>query len=102
MDRFDQGSPEFRGDRPDPGPRTGAEVARCPRMLAAGRFCAVCAGRGAGACPHRRPERRRRVAWGLLLCAMPALSAGIIMEDGLLIAAGLVLVGVAAHFFETS
>lgn len=49
---------------------------------------------------HRQPADRRRYAWPLLLGALGALSIGIMLGQGLVIAVGLVLAGISGHLFD--
>ncbi|MFD7748574.1 DUF3040 domain-containing protein [Streptomyces sp. NPDC059698] len=53
-----------------------------------------------GGVPRPPREYRRRNAWLWLLVGLAALGAGIGAADGLLIAAGLVVSGAAAHLFD--
>jgi hypothetical protein len=50
--------------------------------------------------PHPPREYRRRRAWLLLTTALAVLATGLTLPNGLLIAAGLVLAGVAGDLFD--
>lgn len=54
---------------------------------------------GAGR-PTRPREYRRTGAWWMLTGAIAVLITGIVVADGLLIAAGLVLTGIAGQLFD--
>ncbi|UQS31546.1 hypothetical protein J5J01_07890 [Streptomyces fradiae] len=49
---------------------------------------------------HRPRPLGRKTAWSLLAAALAALTAGIMLPDGLLLAFGIVAAGVAGHLFE--
>ncbi|MFD9024424.1 DUF3040 domain-containing protein [Streptomyces parvulus] len=50
--------------------------------------------------PRRPREYRHHRAWLLLAAALAALSTGLLLPHGLLIAAGLVLAGIAGELFD--
>ncbi|MDQ0988298.1 DUF3040 domain-containing protein [Streptomyces sp. V2I9] len=53
-----------------------------------------------GGTPRPPREYRRRTAWLWISVGLAVLGAGIAAGDGLLIAAGLVVSGAAAHLFD--
>ncbi|MCF2129791.1 DUF3040 domain-containing protein [Strepomyces sp. STD 3.1] len=50
--------------------------------------------------PRRPREYRHHRAWLLLTAALAALATGLVLPHGLLIAAGLVLAGIAGELFD--
>lgn len=50
--------------------------------------------------PARPREYRRTRAWGSLAVAVSLLAAGMVLPEGILVAAGLVLAGIAVPLFD--
>jgi hypothetical protein len=50
--------------------------------------------------PNRPREYRRAGAWGTLTLALSLLAAGTALPEGILVAAGLVLAGIAVPLFD--